>query len=112
MGRANTIKIKPMSVNQVWQGKRFKRKEYEFYEQELILRLPNINVADGKLKVYLEFGMSNSNSDWDNPIKPFVDVLQKKYNFNDNKIYEAHVKKVKVDKGQEYISFSLEALPQ
>ena len=46
----------------------------------------------------------------DNPIKPFTDCLQKKYGFNDNRIIEAHIKKVKVKKGEEYIKFELREL--
>ena len=49
-------------------------------------------------------------ADWDNPIKPFVDILQKKYGFNDRDILEATVKKVKTAKGKEYIEFSLEGI--
>lgn len=46
-------------------------------------------------------------SDFDNPIKPFQDVLQAKYGFNDSRIVEAVVRKVKTKKGQEYIKFAI-----
>ena len=105
----NRLDIKPLSVNQAWQGKRFKTKAYKKYESDLLMILPAYEVLEGALCIYLEFGFSNSASDWDNPIKPFQDVLQKKYGFNDSRIVEAHVKKVKVKKGQEYIEWGLYA---
>lgn len=106
------IKIKPLSVNLSWKGKRYKTGEYKAYEQELMLKLPNIDIPDGDLSIYLEFGFSNRAADWDNPIKPFVDVLQKKYGFDDKRIYEAVTKKKIVPKRLEYISFEIKALPQ
>jgi len=71
-----------------------------------MLMLPKkIDIPEGKLKLVLEFGVSSKLADWDNPIKPFQDILQKKYGFNDNRVYEAIVKKVDVKKGEEFISF-------
>ena len=103
------LKIKPLSVNQAWQGKRFKTKQYKQYERDLLLMLPAFEVPEGDLAIYLEFGFSNSASDWDNPIKPFQDVLQKKYGFNDSRIVEAYVKKTKVKKGAEFIRWRIYA---
>ena len=36
------LKIKPLSVNQVWQGKRFKTKTYKDYEKNVLAILPNL----------------------------------------------------------------------
>ena len=104
------IEIKPLSVNEVWQGKRFKTQKYKKYENELLCILPKITIPKPPYKLYLTFGMSNVLSDWDNPVKPFQDVLQKKYGFNDKDIFEAHVYKVKVKKGEEFIKFSIETI--
>ena len=103
----HTIKIKPLSVNQAWQGKRFKTNEYKKYERDCLLLLPQIEVPGGNLKVEIVVGFSNSGSDIDNILKPFFDILQKKYKFNDSKIYELNVKKEIVKKGYEYISFQI-----
>lgn len=103
------IKIKPLSVNIAWRGRRFKTLRYKEYEKELMYKLPkSLKIPEGKLKLYVEFGMSRA-SDWDNPIKPFVDVLQKKYHFNDNRIFEARVIK-KISK-EPYINFEIITLP-
>ncbi len=103
----NLISIKALSINQAFQGRRFKTQKYKSYEKEVLLLLPMIKVPKPPYKVYYEFGMSSSLSDWDNPIKPFQDILQKKYGIDDRDIYEANVKKVKTIKGQEYIKFDI-----
>lgn len=72
--------------------------------------LPNIEVPDGKLKVVLEFGFSSKNSDIDNGTKPILDILQKAYGFNDNKVYELVQRKKIVDKGDEYFKFKITEL--
>lgn len=106
------LKVKPLSVNRCWQGKRFKTPEYKSYEKSLLLMLPNLTVKDCDIRLDLEFGFSSSASDIDNPIKPFVDILQKKYGFNDKKIIELNVKKKKCQKGAEYIIFNIKQLEQ
>ena len=104
------INIKPLSVNECFQGRRFKTPKYKKYESELLKLLPDIEVLKPPYKVYFEFGLSSSLADWDNPIKPFQDILQKKYKFNDKDILEANVKKTKVKKGFEFIKFSIERI--
>ena len=103
------LKIKPLSVNQCWQGKRFKTKTYRLYEKEILLNLKKIKVPEGNLQINLIFGLSSKNADWDNPIKPFQDILQKKYDFNDSRIYKAIVEKVIVKEGEEFIKFELKS---
>ena len=105
------IKIKPLSVNKAWQGKRFKTNEYKQYEKEVSLLLPShLKIPEGRLRLNLEWGFSSKASDFDNPVKPFTDILQKKYGFNDSRIYESHIKKVDVKKGAEYILFDISAI--
>lgn len=104
------VYIKPLSVNECWQGKRFKTPAYKSYEKELLYRLPKRVMPSPPLSIYLEFGVSNVCSDWDNPIKPLQDILQKKYGFNDAHIYEGNVKKIKVAKGSEYLLFKIETI--
>jgi len=105
------IKIKPLSVNQCWQGKRFKTPKYKAYEKELLLLLPNkLEVPLGSLKITMKWGFSSKLSDYDNPIKPFQDILQCKYGFDDKVIFEANITKEIVKKGEEYIEFTIEKL--
>ena len=72
-------KIKLLSVNEVWQGKRYKTKKYDTYEKILGYTLPNekINSLNSYYIIFI-FNFANKLSDWDNPIKPLQDILQKK----------------------------------
>jgi len=101
------LDIKPLSANEMWQGKRIKSKKYRDFEKSVLLMLKPVYVPDGNLELYLKWGFSSTNSDWDNPIKAFQDCLQKKYGFNDNRVFRAVVEKVKVKKGEEFIEFDL-----
>ena len=105
------VNIKPLSVNQVWQGRRFKTPKYKAYEKEMLLKLPNINLnTSALLSVDITFGYSTRASDIDNGLKPFLDCLQKKYGINDNKIYNLNVVKEIVKKGEEFIKFSIKEI--
>ncbi len=106
---ADRITIKPLSVNDAWQGRRFKTPEYKAYEQELSYKLKHVDVDWGKtpLRLLIIFGVSNAASDYDNPLKPTQDILAKKYGFNDRHIWEAVIRKRLVPKGHEYIEFTL-----
>ena len=97
------IGIKPLSVNDAWQGKRFKSPAYKSYERLMLCLLPAGSFPEPPYRIYYEFGFSNSQSDYDNPCKPLGDILQKKYGFNDKDIYEACIRKKIVKKGEEYI---------
>lgn len=101
------LQIKPLSVNECWQGKRFKTKAYLSYEKQLLLLLPKIGNSDFS-RISIEFGFSSKLSDLDNPIKPLLDVLQKKYAFNDKDIYELNIKKTDVKKGEEFILINID----
>lgn len=101
------IKIKPLSVNDAWKGRRFKTDDYENYEWELFAKLKPLGIPKGKLSLFITFYLSNKLSDIDNPVKPFLDILQKKYKFNDRDIYEMRVVKKIVKKGEEGIYFDI-----
>jgi len=102
------IKIKPLSVNKVWRGRRFKTPEYKAYEKTLGYLLPAYYpIPEGKLSLDIEYGFSSVQSDVDNPTKPLLDILQKQYGFNDSRIYELSLKKQKVKKGEDYIMFTI-----
>ena len=102
------IQIKPLSANILWRGRKFKTPEYQAYEQEFLYKL--LRTEAPVFEQYIlkaTFGFSNKSADLSNPLKAFEDILQKKYGFNDNKIYEIHLKKDIVAKGSEYIDFEL-----
>lgn len=101
------VKIKPISVNTCWQGRRFKTPAYKEFEAEMLKKMPEITLPPAPFAIHLSFGFSNKASDIDNPIKPTLDLIQKKYNINDKDIYFMSVQKNIVKKGEEFISFDI-----
>jgi len=105
----NKINIKAISVNICWRGRRFKTNSYQAYEKEMMYLLPKLIVPKGKLELTIKVGFSSKNADLDNVAKPLIDVLQKKYEFNDKKIYKLILEKEDVKKGDEYVYFSFDS---
>jgi hypothetical protein len=106
----NSIKvmIKPMSVNDAWKGRRFKSPEYHSYQNVLLLTLPaGLKLPPAPYEIRFIWGFSNDASDVDNPCKPFMDILQKKYGFNDSKVHRLVQEKEIVPKGEEFVEFSI-----
>ena len=103
------VDIKPLSVNQAWQGRRFKTPEYKAFERAVLLLLKPCKIPEGELEIQLQFGCA---FDFDNPVKPFIDCLQKKYGFNDSRIKKATIEVVAVEKGKEFIEFEIKARKQ
>ena len=105
------ILIKPLSANDAWTispttGRRIKTQAYRDYAEELFYKLPPLSYDPSlKYTVIYEFGISYSGMDFDNCIKQFQDCMSKKYGINDSHYWEAHIRKVKVKKGAEYIRF-------
>lgn len=103
-------KIKPLSINKAFQGRRFKTPEYLNYEKELLLALPKKKMPEPPYLVCFEFGFSNKASDIDNPVKCLTDIMQKKYLFDDKEIYEMRIKKVIVKKGGEFFKIEIKTI--
>lgn len=103
-------RIKPLSINKAFQGRRFKTPEYKTYETELLYSLPCLSFPSAPYSFSFEFGFSNKASDIDNPVKLIVDIMQKKYGFNDKEIYQMNLVKKIVPKGEEYFKLEIETL--
>lgn len=103
----NRINIKPLSVNEVWQGKRYRTKKYDVYISNVLMLLPSKMPFPSLVWLDIVVGYSNSSADIDNCLKPFIDCLQKKYDFNDRTIYKLSVEKQIVKKGFEFIEFDV-----
>ena len=85
------IKIKPLPTNALHKGTRYSSKEYLVFEKELYYQLPSLTVPKDKICLNLVFGLSSTTSDLDNCLKGTIDVLAKKYQFNDKQVSELHV---------------------
>jgi len=105
------IDIKPLSVNEAWKGRRFKTDKYKQYEKLLLLVMDKRPpIPEGRYALKILLGFSSSMADIDNPVKLIIDILQKKYKFNDKHIYELTIKKLDVNVGEEFIEYWMEVL--
>lgn len=101
------ITIPPLSVNKAWKGQRFKTTDYSKYEGIVLIMLPKLDIPYPPFKINIQLGFSNSLSDIDNPVKLILDILQKKYKFNDRDVFELNIKKEIVKKKSEYFAFEI-----
>lgn len=92
--------IKPLSVNQAWQGKRFKTPEYRTFEKEVLYKLPYLKMDEGEYKVtYIFYLIHAKTTDCDNLVKPLQDCIVKKGIIKDDRfISEYTVKRIKSDR--------------
>ena len=99
---------KPLSVNQAWQGKRFKTPIYKDYEKAMLFMMPPGKIDPTEmLRIEFFFGFSSKAADIDNPCKPLIDLAQKKYGFNDKMVFELNIRKCLVKKGEEFIQMGI-----
>lgn len=103
------LDIRPLSVNECFQGRRFRTKKYDEFISKCLFLLPNkIEIPNEKnIKIAIQFGFSSKLSDIDNCCKSFLDCIVKKYKVDDRYIFEMHVFKEIVKKGEEYIRFKI-----
>ena len=77
---------------------------------DLNIDAADMEIPEGPLKLTIQWGFSSAGSDIDNPVKCFLDCLQKKYGFNDSRIHSLQVDKALVKKGAEYINFDINGI--
>ena len=104
------VNIKPLSVNALWQGRRFKTPKYKRYETDVLKQLRPMQIEGGNLELTIKAGFSNKSADLDNICKAFTDILQKAYGFNDSRIYQINLTKEIVPKGKEFIEWDINKL--
>ena len=102
--------INPVSVNQCWQGRRFKTTKYKAFETEMLLKMPKAKLPPAPYRIELIFGFATASSDIDNSIKPTLDLIQKKYGINDRDVYELYVLKKVVGNGNQFINYKIESI--
>jgi len=105
------IKIKALSNNEMYGGRKVKSYKYRNFERDIMPLLPSdVEIPKGKIHLNMQVGLSSKLADLDNTLKPFIDCLQLKYGFNDKWIYKISAKKKDVKKGMEYIHFELKEM--
>ena len=105
-----SIKIKPLSINDAWQGRRYKTTAYNKYAEEvglLLLKKTKPTIKSKQVRIYYVFHLSNMRADVDNFIKAFQDILFKWLGIDDSRIYRLTAEKVKCKKGEERIEWGI-----
>ena len=90
------VKIKPLSINKAWQGRRFKTQDYKKYEEEFLWLLPKKEMIKGDVEIDLKFYLKKpKRCDVDNFVKPILDFLTKKmYIEDDCFVYKLRAEKI------------------
>ena len=110
----NFLPLKPVSNNKMYSSasSKWKSAQYLKFERDAkrMMKFKPITLPKkGGLKFIATFGVS-FRFDLDNALKPFIDILQDVYKFNDNRISIIEVKKVSVKRGAEFIEYDLRAI--
>jgi len=96
------IQTHPLSVNKVWQGRRFKTKCYKDYEEELLYKIKGKKV-EGFVEIDYKFYIKYfKTSDVGNFEKPLSDIIVKAGLIDDDRF----IKKITMEKfksDEEYI---------
>ena len=72
------LEIKPLSVNALWQGRRFKTEEYKNYSDSVAFLLPKAEMIKGYVEIHYRFFLRNwKRTDGDNLVKGLQDILVK-----------------------------------
>lgn len=72
------IPIKPLSVNKAWQGRRFKTKDYQQFERDMLWLMPKREQVKGDVEVHYKFYLkAYGKTDVSNLIKCLEDIIVK-----------------------------------
>ena len=103
------LKIKPISTNLIWSGRRYMSAEAKQFKRDCKLQLLAKRVklsVDGELALHLRFGLSR-NADVSNCIKLVEDVIADVLDVDDILFVGITATKERVKKGQEFIAFDI-----
>lgn len=95
-------------MNECRQGKRYKTPKYNQYEKKVLSILPEIQIPEWNLAIHFEVYFSSKRSDLDNIIKPLLDILQKKYWFDDCRVFQLSLNKYICGKWNECVFFIID----
>ena|SRR3990167_1220562 len=102
--------VKPISINECWQGRRFKTKKYDAFIVEMLAEMPRETTIDGLINVEIILCLKSIlRSDVDNFCKPIIDCIVKKKWITDDR-YIQNLKIHKVKQNKESISIFIESI--
>lgn len=106
-----SLPFKAISTNGLYAGKKRRSWTYTKYRQEVTEYL-SMNYSkrvklEPPLILDMEVGFSSPLSDASNSVKGIEDIVSEYFGFNDRHIYELHVIKYLVDKGDEFMKIKI-----
>jgi Holliday junction resolvase RusA-like endonuclease len=106
------IKLKPLSINSAYQGRRFKNKAHKDYEQELLWLLKGQKKVKGFYSISFLFHVKNfAMTDISNLVKVTEDCIVKAGLVEDDrKCIEMHLKKIRSK--EDYFSFMIKPVKE
>jgi Holliday junction resolvase RusA-like endonuclease len=105
------LNIKPLSINEAFQGRRFKTKKHKDFEEQVLWILKgNIQKFDKDYSMHLKFYLKNAlRCDLSNYIKVLEDCIVKSGIVKDDRFcWRMEVEKIKSE--EDYIEFEIKAL--
>ena len=101
------VEAKPMTSNKSWQGRKFRTRDYDSYEKEILYLLPWKEQMIGFIEINYTFGISYvTQGDVDNFIKPLNDILVKKGYIKDDR-YVMRISAEKVVSDEPFIKIKI-----
>jgi Holliday junction resolvase RusA-like endonuclease len=106
------IPIKPISTNKLFQGRRFKTKEYDAFINAALYFAPKVPMIKGIVSLQCDFYVKTvERSDLDNFLKGTLDLLVKAgYIEDDRYIYRIVARKFKTDLENEHMELRIKPL--
>lgn len=106
------IPIKPISTNKLFQGRRFKTKEYDAFINAALYFAPKVPIIKGMVAIQCDFYVKNAKrSDLDNFLKGTLDLIVKAgYIEDDRYIYWLKTRKFIADNENERIELKIKPL--
>lgn len=101
------VKVKPISINKAFQGRRFKTSECKEFEEELSYLLPKARLIKGEVEIRLTFFLKNyKRTDISNLVKILEDILVKKgFIEDDRKVKRMTLEKIQYK--EDYIKIEI-----
>lgn len=107
------IPIKVLSINEAFQGRRFKTQKCKDFCEDVLMIAPRRDIIRGMIEIEYKFHIVNHKlADYDNMIKITQDLLVEKnlgYIEDDRKIYKATIYKIPCKVGEEKIEILIKS---
>lgn len=108
------IPVKPISTNKLFQGRRFKTKDYDAFINAALYFAPKVPMVKGNIVLKCDFFVKNvERSDLDNFLKGTLDLIVKAgYIEDDRFIYKINARKFKANDENERIELRIKPLTE